>query len=379
MDERSGPRSFAGEREAFGRMHGREPAVTASAPGRVNLIGDHTDYNGGFVLPRTLPQHTRVALAPRVDGRVRAASGRWPRSLYTYSLGCEARSRGWIDYVQAVTATLLGDRRAIGGFDLWIASDIPLGAGLSSSAALMVALLRGLRDLYELELDDLALALVAHRAESSFVGVPVGVMDPIAVSLGDERSALLLDTRSLAIERVALPDALGLVVIDSGIDHALTGGDYGARRAECDEAASRLGVEQLRDLAEGADLTGLPETLARRVRHVLAENARVAEAAEALRRGDLARLGALFDASHRSLAEDYEVSLPELDRLAACARRCGALGARLTGGGFGGSIVAVAAAGEARSVAEETLRAYLPAARTPAVILPWTPAEPEPG
>lgn len=372
MIEGSAPRSFAVEREAFGRLHGREVAVTASAPGRVNLIGDHTDYNGGFVLPRGLPQHTRVALAPRVDGRVRAASAHWPGELCTYELGQETRARGWIDYVQGVTATLVEDRRAIDGFDLWVASDIPVGAGLASSAALAVALLRGLRDLFDLELDDLALALVAHRAESGFVGVPVGVMDPLASSLGDERSALFIDTRALTIERVALPESLGLVVIDSGIDHKLGGGDYGARRAECTEAAARLGVEQLRDLPEGTDLSGLPEPLAGRVRHVLAENARVTAAVDALRRGDVAALGALFDASHRSLSEDFAVSLPEIDRLAACARRSGALGARLTGGGFGGSIVAVTAAEDAARVARDTLRAYEPAARRPAVILPWS-------
>lgn len=357
---------------AFVARYGRPPEVVASAPGRVNLIGDHTDYNGGLVLPTALPRRTRVLLARNVDGLVRATSGQVPGAM-SYRLGEEARARRWLDYVQGVTQVLLQDRFPIGGFDLHVESDVPVGSGLSSSAALEVSLLRGLRELYGLRLDDTALAMLAHRAETGLVGAPVGVMDQLVCSHGDERSALFIDTRSLALRRVPLPDTLALVVIYSGVDHDLTGGEYGVRRAECEQAAALLGVPLLRDVAEDDPrIATLPGALPQRVRHVLSENARVLAAIEALEARDLPRLGALFDASHRSLRDDYAVSTPEIDLLVELAREHGAVyGARLTGGGFGGSIVIATTPQDAERVALAVARAYASAVRyAPSVVVP---------
>lgn len=360
--------------DPFTRIFGRPPAVVAGAPGRVNLIGDHTDYNGGFVLPAALPQRTRVRLARRPDRTVQVASAQFP-DIAAYTLGDECRHGHWHDYVQGVTATLASDNYQLSGFDVYIDSDVPVGSGLSSSAALEVAALRGLRELFALPVDDRTIARLAHRAETGFVGAPVGVMDQLICSLGDVDSALFIDTRTLATERLPLPAELGLVVIYSGVDHRLTGGDYGARRAECEQAAALLHVPQLRDLADLDDprVARLPDVLRRRVRHVFTENARVLAAVGALRSGDVAALGALFDASHASLRDDYEVSIPEIDLLCRLARDSGAVyGARLTGGGFGGSVVIVADPRQTDRVARRVARTYAETTRrTPTIVVPW--------
>ena len=343
----------------FRALFGRSPSVTADAPGRVNLIGEHTDYNQGFVLPAPIPQRTVAELAPRTDEQVRAASASAGGAVEQYALGAETPGRGWLDYVQGLTWALSADGAVILGFDLRVASSVPIGAGLASSAALEVAVLRALRAAFRLPLDDVDLALVGQRAENEFVGARVGVMDQMAASLGVEGSALLIDTRSLAHRSVPLPAAAELVVIDSGVAHANRAGGYNARRAECERAAALLGVPALRDLA-AADLpraAALPDPLAHRVRHVVAENARVLEAVAALEAGDVVRLGTLLDASHASLRDDYEVSLPEIDRLVEVVRaEPEVLGARLTGGGFGGAVVALVRRDAAAAVAERVMR-----------------------
>jgi galactokinase len=345
------------------------------AAGRVNLIGEHTDYNGGFVLPVAIPQRTRVELRPREGNRVRAASGAISEGReQEFVLGEERRSGGWIDYVQGVTQVLRGRGHALGGCDLAIASDVPIGAGLSSSAALEMALLRAFRAAFGLPLDDVALALLGRQAENEFVGAPVGIMDQMAAALADDRTALFLDTRTLEHERVPLPASLALVVIHSGVAHQHAAGDYRTRRAECDEAAARLGVTQLRDCGPDdlARIDRLPGPLGRRARHVVTENARVLEAVSALKHGDLGRLGELFNASHASMRDDFAVSTAEVDRLVALA--CDepeVYGARLTGGGFGGSIVAAVRAGSAATVAPRVASRYRAATnRTPAVGVP---------
>lgn len=351
---------------------------TATAFGRVNLIGEHTDYNRGLVLPVAIARRTRVALAVRDDDRVRlvsadetmAAGG----SALAYTLGAERRVERWIDYVQGCTAALAADGHALRGFDAVVTSRVPIGSGLSSSAALEVATLRALREAFALALDDVQLARVAHRAEHDFVGARVGIMDQMAASLGDEAAALFLDTRSEAWERVPLPADVALAVIDSGITHRHAGGGYNARRAECERAAALLGVPSLREIeGEGpARVAELPPPLDRRARHVVTENARVLEAVAALRTGDAARLGAILTAGHASLRDDFEVSTPEVDRLVALA---GAdpdvFGARLTGGGFGGAVVLLARAGTATETARRVAAAY--AAEVPyggAVLIP---------
>ena len=350
-------------RPAFRSLFGRGPEVRADAPGRVNLIGEHTDTSGGFVLPAAIPQRAIVDLAARADLLVNAFSADVPGSgtPATYRVGAETRRGDWLDYVQAVTFVLARQGYALGGFDLLVVSDVPLGAGLASSAALEVALLRALREAFSLPLDDVALALVAQRAENDFVGAPVGVMDQMAASLALGDAALFIDTRSLAYERVELPADLELVVLDSGVPHAHATGAYRARRSEVRLAAELLGLPALRD-ASSADLTRiaeLPAPLDRRARHVVTENDRVLRAVRALKDGDLPELGRLLDASHASLRDDFEVSTSEVDALAALAREDeDVFGARITGGGFGGAVVALARRGAGRAAGARAVRLY---------------------
>jgi len=328
-------------------MHG-------TAPGRVNLIGEHTDYNGGFVLPAPIARHTRVVLTPRRDRTVRVASGAVSGPAEEYRLGEERPGRGWLDYIQGVTRTLAADGHPLGGFEARIESDLPLGGGLSSSASLTVALMRALRAALALDLSDVALALAVQRAEVEFVGARVRVMDPMAIALGRPGAALFLDTRALIYEHIPLPGTVELVVLNSGVSHSIAGGGYNARRAECERAAALLGVPELRDvtLADLPRIETLPTPLGRRARHVVTENARVLDAVAALRGGDLDRLRALFAASHASMRDDYEVSVPEIDLIVELAMREPAIvAARLTGGGFGGSVVMLAHPGEGRAAA----------------------------
>ncbi|WNG49704.1 galactokinase [Archangium minus] len=358
----------------FEALFGRPPKVRARAPGRVNLIGEHTDYNGGFVLPMAIPQQTEVVLAPREDRQVRAFSANLGAAgkVDTYELGQEKAGKGWLDYVQGVTRVLRDEGHALGGFDLWLRSDVPLGSGLSSSAALEVALLRGLRECFGLKLDDVRIALLGQKVECDFVGAPVGVMDQMASSLAQGGAALFLDTRSLQYERVPLPTQVEPIVINSGVTHSHAGGDYRVRRAECERAAKLLGVEQLRDLpdAELPRALALPEPLGRRVRHVLTENARVLDTVRALRAGDLAALGPLLYASHASQRDDYEVSVPEIDLLVDLAREePDVLGARLTGGGFGGSVVMLARSGKSADAARRIATRYGERAAPKATVL----------
>lgn len=349
-------------RGSFESLFGRAPEVFADAPGRVNLIGEHTDYNGGFVLPAAIPQRARVALARRDDEVVQVCSANIAGGArVTYVLGEERPTQGWLDYVQGVTRALGAAGHRFRGFDARIVSDVPLGSGLSSSAALEVSLLRALREAFSLPIDDVEIARLGQRAENDFVGAPVGIMDPMAASLCDEETALFLDTRSLEYERVPIPAGLELVVISSGVTHDNASNDYRTRRAECERAAELLGVRELRDVGPQrfAELARLPEPLGRRARHVVTENARVRDAVRAMKAGDLKALGALLDASHASLRGDFEVSIPEIDRLVAIAWAEGDVyGARLTGGGFGGSIVALARQGRGVEVARRITTEY---------------------
>jgi galactokinase len=355
------------------------------------------------VLPTTIPQQTHASLTPHGDHTVRVQSANAPQShadphdatrgtdrrdtveadkrsdrradWRQYTLGEEHATGTWLDYIQGLTWALRDAGYALGsGFDLEITSDVPLGAGLSSSASLEVAVLRSIRQAFTLDLDDVKLALLGQRAENDFVGARCGIMDQMAASLADASSALFLDTRSLEYRRVPLPADADLVVIHSGVEHELSGGDYNTRRAECEEAAHRLGVPQLRDL----DLTGLgrlellPDPLRRRARHVITENARVLEAIEAMQSNDLIRLGQLFAESHASMRDDFEVSVPDVDFLVELAQAHNdVFGARLTGGGFGGSAVILARRGTGRLVAEQVAHLYAERSRRkPTVLVP---------
>jgi len=360
---------------SFEALFGRAAAVRADAPGRVNLIGEHTDYNGGFVLPIATPQRTTVMIAPRADRGVRA----WSRDVAdddrwaSYELGREARTGRWSDYVAGVTASLQGAGHRCGGFDVRIESDLPLGGGLSSSASLEVALLRALAESFSLDLDAVTIARIAQRAETELVGAPVGIMDQMAASLANRDAALFIDTHRLTFARVPMPPAVGLIVIHSGVSHRHAGGEYRTRRAECIEAARLLGVESLRQVGiDDLDGLTLPDVLNRRVRHVVTENARVTAACEALRASDAPQFGRLMNASHQSMKDDFEISTPEIDALVDLAQHAaGVFGARLTGGGFGGSIVALADAASAIASASWIASQYerrVP--RQPAILIP---------
>jgi galactokinase len=364
-----------GAAPSFETLFGRPSIVRTDAPGRVNLIGEHTDYNGGFVLPIATPQRTTVTLAPRGDRRVRA----WSRDVadearwIDYERGGERPTGGWGDYVAGVTASLDAAELRCGGFDARIESDLPLGGGLSSSAALTVALLRALGQAFDLSLDGVTTARIAQRVETEFVGAPVGIMDQMAASLADRNAALFLDTQTLAFERVALPPGVALIVIHSGVSHRHAGGEYRTRRAECTEASRLLGVGSLRQLSVD-DLAArvLPAPLDRRVRHVVTENARVVDACRALKASDAAQFGRLMNASHASMKDDFEITTPEIDALVEIAQRAaGIFGARMTGGGFGGSIVALAdAASVIESASTIATRYERSVPRQPIILIP---------
>jgi galactokinase len=358
----------------FQTLFGRPPAVRTQVPGRVNLMGDHTDYNDGLVLPAAIPQQTVAEIALRDDRVVRVWSETYADAgIIEYRLGEEQRQRDWADYVRGITA-VLGPAIPGRGFEARIASSVPLGSGLSSSAALEIAVARGLRDLFALALPDVELAKACRRAEHDFVGAPVGIMDQMACMFASERAALFLDTRSMDWRAVPLPPDLGLFVIHSGLAHRHVDGGYVTRRRECEAAAGSLGVTTLRDLGEAdlpAIVASLPDPLGRRVRHVCTENQRVVDTIEALEAGDVAAVGRIFNASHASLRDDYEVSIPEVDVLVEAARAHGAFGARITGGGFGGSIVGVCEPSRTLAVARAAGDAYHEqTGRTATIVVP---------
>ncbi|RZA02047.1 MAG: galactokinase [Proteobacteria bacterium] len=336
------------------------------AHGRVNLIGEHTDYNGGWVLPTAIPQQTTVRLS-RLDGStvelhagVEEAGGA-ARSA-TYELGQEKARGDWADYLQGATSLLAKSGIKLGGFKAEISSTVPEGSGLSSSAALEVAFLKGLRSLFGFELTDEAIAILGQRIENEFVGARVGIMDQMACAFGKWGEALFLDTQSMQHRSVVIPlGRADLVVINSGVKHRHCGGGYNQRREECEAACAELKIKSLRELhPDGLDrLNSLPDTLLRRARHVVTENIRVLETVKAFECGDLPTAGQLFYASHASMRDDYEVSVPEVDLLVSLlGKEAGVYGARLTGGGFGGSVVALTRKGEGRAIAERVALAY---------------------
>ncbi len=341
-------------RRAFLDVYGAGEKVPRlfRAPGRVNLIGEHTDYNDGFVLPMAIDRETCVAAAARADRRVR---------VFSVNLGEHAefdldrpgeRERGiWLDYVEGVAHAL--ERRGVrlGGADLAISSDVPVGGGLSSSAALEVSAGLALASVSGVEVDRVELALAGQEAEHTYVGAKVGIMDQFIVALGRAGHALLIDCRTLETQAIPVDTTETLVVIcDTRVKHELSASEYNMRRAECEQGVELLrreglaNIRALRDVSE-ADLDRyggvLPEVVGRRCRHVVTENARTLDAAAALREGRLEEMGRLMLASHESLRRDYEVSCRELDVLVDIAMSLtgATLGARMTGGGFGGCTV----------------------------------------
>jgi galactokinase len=346
---------------------GGAPEAFASAPGRVNLLGEHTDYNDGFMLQVATPQHTEVAIAASHDDQHHLYSDTLDGNV-TFAARGGSTAPGFGSYVEGCIRLIEARGVAVPPLRLYVATSLPVGSGLSSSAALEVATLRALRAWLGFELDDVTLAQIAQRAEIEYARVNCGIMDQMASSLCDERNMLFIDARTLEHRLVALPPDTEVVVIDSGMPRTLAASKYNERRAECEEAARKLGVHALRDVADPAAVEGLPEPLRRRARHVVLENLRVLEAAQGV---SAERFGALMDASHDSLRDDYEVSIPELDGLVAALRATpGVLGARLTGAGFGGATVALCRAGQAMDAAQAALSTYNKAGRRGRILIP---------
>jgi galactokinase len=342
-------------RSAFRSYTGTEPSGVWAAPGRVNLIGDHTDYNEGFVLPMAIDRGVVVAIRPRDDDLVRAWSlQESERASFTLRDVTEGQPPGWGAYIAATAWALRHDGVDIGGFDLVLDGTVPVGSGLASSAAVECATALGLNDLQQSHLDRPSLALAARRGEVEIVGVPVGVMDQMAALCCRAGHALFLDTRTLSVEHVPFelaPAGLVLLVIDVRSPRRLVRGEYASRRVDCELAAGGLGVRSLRDVDMADVETGsLEPRNRRRARHVVSENQRVLDVASLLRQGRHAEIGALLTASHTSLRDDYEVSTPELDAAVEASLAGGALGARMTGAGFGGCAIALVPAGRAGDV-----------------------------
>jgi len=352
--------------EVFRSAFDREPVGFARGPGRVNLIGEHTDYNLGFVLPFAIDRELVAAFAPRTDRLVRLATDFEP-GVVTASLDDLRGAGGWAAYPLGVAWALgefgveLADQC---GFDLAVVSTVPVGAGLSSSAAVETATLMALSSMWSLDLDRLTLAQVGQRAENVAVGAPTGVMDQAASLLGQPDSAVFLDCRSLEYQIVGLglgAAELAVLVMDTHVKHEHATGGYGQRRAECEQGAAQLKVGSLREVglddlpaAQGV----LNEVVFRRVRHIVTENQRVLDVVELLGTQGPASIGPVLDASHASMRDDFEISVPELDLAVEVARANGALGARMTGGGFGGSAIALVPQDRADAIGAAVVEAF---------------------
>lgn len=363
----------------FVELTGSAPEGLWSAPGRVNLIGEHTDYNDGFVFPFAIDGRTVVALGRRGDGRIRVVStfDTAPVEVSLTELDALFPTRReevieWARYPLGVAWALLAgkDAATFTGVDIAIASDVPVGAGLSSSAAIEGATSSALNDVWQLEQTRIELAQAGRRAENEAVGAPTGIMDQMASMLGRADAAIFLDCRSFDAEVVELgfaPAGLELLVMDTRVAHAHSTGGYGERRASCELGASLMGVAALRDLSVD-DLPRAEEIMDdvtyRRVRHVVTEDQRVLDTVRILREEGPRAIGSLLDASHVSMRDDFEISVPELDLAVDTARAAGALGARMTGGGFGGSAIALVEHEQVTAVTEAVEAAFAAAGFT---------------
>lgn len=368
-------------RALFTEVFDAAPDGVWSAPGRGNLIGEHTDYNGGLVLPFALPHRTYAAITRRTDRTVRLVSAQEASTVVTVDLDTVAPGTvtGWVAYVVGVAWALEQAGATLGGFDVAITSCVPYGAGLSSSAALEGSVAIGLDTLFDLGhgSDDAGrqrLVAACMRAENEIAGAPTGGMDQAAALRSEEGHALLLDCRSLEVRQIPFDlasDGLALLVVDTRAPHALVDGQYAARRDTCEAAAAVLGVETLREVTDldaalatlaaprALDASGQdPEVTARRVKHVVTEIARVGEVVSLLDSGRTSEVGAVLTAAHASLRDDYEVSCHELDVAVDAAVHAGALGGRMIGGGFGGSAIALVRVEDAEQVAGEIAAAF---------------------
>lgn len=368
--------------EQFSSAFGREPDGVWQAPGRINLIGEHTDYNEGFVLPFAIDKTARIAVGVRPDSTVRLLSTYGDQGMTTADTGqLEAQSaKGWTKYPLGVMWSLQQRGIDVPGLDLLLHSSVPLGAGLSSSHAIECAVISALNDITGAGLSPEDMVLATQRAENDFVGAPTGIMDQSASLRGSAGHAVFLDCRDQSVELVPFEaEAAGLVmlVIDTKVSHSHADGGYASRRASCELAAEVLGVKALRDVAPGdlEEASGLlDEVTFRRVRHIVTENDRVLQTVELLRRQGPSSIGPLLDASHVSMRDDFEISCPELDLAVETSRANGAIGARMTGGGFGGAAIALTPVAAERRVRTAVEQSFVRAGFTAPDIFTVTPA-----
>ncbi|MEV5312677.1 galactokinase [Streptomyces sp. NPDC052610] len=361
-------------REGFAELYGAEPEGVWAAPGRVNLIGEHTDYNDGFVMPFALPHTALAAVSRRTDGVLRLHSADVEGGvveLRTEDLVPES-DKGWTAYPAGVVWALREAGHAVTGADVHLAATVPAGAGLSSSAALEVVVALALNDLYELGLKGWQLARLCQRAENVYVGAPVGIMDQTASACCTDGHALFLDTRDLSQKQIPFDlaaEGMRLLVVDTQVKHEHSTGEYGKRRAGCEKGAALLGVDALRDIPYGEldaalERLGDEEEVRRLVRHVVTEDARVERVVALLESGDTRAIGPVLAEGHASLRDDFRVSCPELDLVVETAMAAGALGARMTGGGFGGSAIVLAEATDVDTITKAVEEAFAAAGFT---------------
>jgi len=333
----------------FTQHFGYAPPLTIQAPGRVNLIGEHTDYNDGFVLPCAIDYQTVISCASRNDHQIRVLAADYDNQQDLFSLDAPIISHPelrWADYVRGVVKHLQLRNANFGGADLVISGNVPQGAGLSSSASLEVAVGQAIQALYQLPLDGVALALNGQEAENQFVGCNCGIMDQLISALGKQDHALLIDCRSLETRAVPMPKNVAVVIINSNVKRGLVDSEYNTRRKQCEEAARFFGVKALRDVSPDLFFPiqhELDPIVAKRARHVISENERTLAAADALAAGDLKLMGKLMAESHASMRDDFEITVPPIDTLVGIVKKTigDRGGVRMTGGGFGGCIVAL--------------------------------------
>ncbi len=353
--------------DAFRSRYNSKPAFVVRAPGRVNLIGEHTDYNDGFVFPMAIDRAAWIALQPRKDTRVVATSLDFDETREFELSKLEKNKEGWVEYLKGTAWALLDAGHALQGFDGVVTGDVPLGAGLSSSASIEMATARAFAAVSKLAWDPAKMALLGQKAENKWVGVNCGIMDQLISAAGVADNALLIDCRSLETQAVPLPKGTLVAVLDTATRRGLVGSAYNERRAQCEAAARIFHVRALRDVSSeqlARRASELDPVTLRRARHVVTEDERTVAAAEAMRRNDAARLGQLMNESHDSLRHDFEVTNDGLNVMVDEARRApGCFGARMTGAGFGGCAVALVAADKAEAFVEQVASGYQKAMR----------------
>jgi galactokinase len=345
---------------SFSTYFNAKPEFIVRAPGRVNLIGEHTDYNDGFVLPMAIDHAVWIALSPRADSQIRI------RSLdlevdSTFDLHFLTKGEGWQEYVKGVAYELQEAGHKLIGFDAVMTGDVPRGAGLSSSAAVELATARAFAAVSGFEWDAAQMAKISQRAENKWVGVNCGIMDQMASAASREGYALFLDCRTLEYQHAPLPESTSVVILDTSTRRGLVDSAYNERRSQCEEAARWFGAKALRDVSvdEFERSSGLSEVVMKRARHIITENARVLEAVNVMKAGNVKRLGELFNASHDSLRDNFEVTNAALNQIVECAQeQSSCYGARMTGAGFGGCAVALVQEEKAKEFTNAVSAAY---------------------